>query len=171
MKGSPLAGKPAELAMLVNMPKLIMAYYTGVTDLSVPEQRVAFGTSGHRGSAFQKAFNEGHIFAISRAICLYRIQQKIDGPLFLRHGHPSPCRPWPAPWRCWRPMGWKAWSPEKMNIRRLRSYPMPFSPIASRPMNSRSDETAKTTKPFKIGPTRNGNADGGETITNRHSQQ
>ncbi len=83
MKGSPLAGKPAEPAMLVNVPKLITAYYTDVPDPSVPEQRVAFGTSGHRGSAFQKAFNEGHILAISQAICLYRGQQKIDGPLFL----------------------------------------------------------------------------------------
>src|SRR5512135_538765 len=83
MKVSPLAGKPAELWMLVNVPKLITAYYTDVPDPSVPEQRVAFGTSGHRGSAFQKAFNEWHILAISQAICLYRRQQKIDGPLFL----------------------------------------------------------------------------------------
>jgi phosphoglucomutase len=83
MKRSPLAGKPAEPAMLVNVPKLITAYYTDVPDPSVPEQGVAFGTSGHRGSAFQKAFNEGHILAISQAICLYRGQQEIDGPLFL----------------------------------------------------------------------------------------
>ena len=83
MKVSPFAGKPAESSMLVNVPKLITAYYTEVPDPSVPEQRVAFGTSGHRGSAFQKAFNEWHILAISQAICLYRRQQKIDGPLFL----------------------------------------------------------------------------------------
>jgi len=83
MKVSPFAGKPAESSMLVNVPKLITAYYTDVPDPSVPEQRVAFGTSGHRGSAFQKAFNEWHILAISQAICLYRRQQKIDGPLFL----------------------------------------------------------------------------------------
>jgi len=83
MKVSPLAGKPAEASMLVNVPKLITAYYTEAPDPSVPEQRVSFGTSGHRGSAFQKAFNEWHILAISQAICLYRRQQKIDGPLFL----------------------------------------------------------------------------------------
>ena len=83
MEVSPFAGKPAESSMLVNVPKLITAYYTDVPDPSVPEQRVAFGTSGHRGSAFQKAFNEWHILAISQAICLYRRQQKIDGPLFL----------------------------------------------------------------------------------------
>ncbi|MGB3940297.1 MAG: phosphoglucomutase (alpha-D-glucose-1,6-bisphosphate-dependent) [Candidatus Manganitrophaceae bacterium] len=83
MKVSPFAGKPAEPAMLVNLPKLITAYYTKVPDPKVPEQRVAFGTSGHRGSAFEKAFNEWHILAISQAICLYRKQQKIDGPLFL----------------------------------------------------------------------------------------
>src|SRR5512143_3436784 len=83
MKVSPLAGKPAEPSMLVNVPKLITAYYTDVPDPSVAEQRVAFGTSGHRGSAFQRAFNEWHILAISQAICLYREEQKIDGPLFL----------------------------------------------------------------------------------------
>jgi phosphoglucomutase len=83
MKVSPFAGKPAESSMLVNVPRLITAYYTEAPDPSAPEQRVAFGTSGHRGSAFQKAFNEWHILAITQAICLYRRQQKIDGPLFL----------------------------------------------------------------------------------------
>jgi phosphoglucomutase len=83
MRVSPLAGKPAPIAMLVNVPKLVTAYYTEVPDPAVPEQRVVFGTSGHRGSAFDKAFNEGHILAISQAICLYRAQQQIDGPLFL----------------------------------------------------------------------------------------
>jgi len=83
MKVSPYAGKPAEASMLVNVPKLVTAYYTEIPDPSVPEQRVAFGTSGHRGSAFKNAFNERHILAISQAICLYRKQEKIDGPLFL----------------------------------------------------------------------------------------
>ena len=80
---SPFAGKPAEPSMLVNVPKLITAYYAETPDPSVPEQRVAFGTSGHRGSAFEKSFNEWHILAITQAICLYRAQNKIDGPLFL----------------------------------------------------------------------------------------
>jgi phosphoglucomutase len=83
MEVSPLAGKPADPASLVNVPKLVTAYYTETPDPSIPEQRVSFGTSGHRGSAFKKAFNEWHILAISQAICLYRKQQKIDGPLFL----------------------------------------------------------------------------------------
>ena len=83
MKVRPFAGKPTESSMLVNVPKLITAYYTEVSDPSVPEQRVSFGTSGHRGSAFKKAFNEWHILAISQAICLYREQKKINGPLFL----------------------------------------------------------------------------------------
>jgi phosphoglucomutase len=83
VKVSPLAGKPATPAMLVNLPRLVTAYYTEVPDPAVPEQRVAFGTSGHRGSAFTKSFNERHVLAISQAICLYRKQQKIDGPLFL----------------------------------------------------------------------------------------
>ena len=69
--------------MLLNVPRLVTAYYTEVPDPSVPEQRVAFGTSGHRGSALEIAFNEWHILAIIQAICLYREQQKIDGPLFL----------------------------------------------------------------------------------------
>ncbi len=81
--GAMVAGKPAQASMLVNVPRLVTAYYTEIPDPSVPEQRVAFGTSGHRGSAFDKAFNEWHILAISQAICLYRVQQKIDGPLFL----------------------------------------------------------------------------------------
>jgi phosphoglucomutase len=80
---SPFAGKPATPAMLVNVPALVTAYYTGTPDPSVPEQRVAFGTSGHRGSALDKAFNEEHILAMTQAICLYREQQQIDGPLFL----------------------------------------------------------------------------------------
>ena len=83
MKVSPFAGKPAEPAMLVNVPKLITAYYTEVPDPKIAAQRVAFGTSGHRGSSFDKAFNESHILAITQAICLYRKKQKIDGPLFL----------------------------------------------------------------------------------------
>jgi len=69
--------------MLVNVPGLVTAYFTEEPDPFVPEQRVAFGTSGHRGSAFRKAFNERHILAITQAICLYRKHTKIDGPLFL----------------------------------------------------------------------------------------
>jgi len=83
MSVHPQAGKPALPSMLVNIPRLVTAYYTERPDPSIPEQRVAFGTSGHRGSAFKQAFNEAHILAISQAICLYRQQQHIDGPLFL----------------------------------------------------------------------------------------
>jgi phosphoglucomutase len=80
---SPLAGTPAGPSMLVNIPRLVTTYYARQPDPTVPSQRVAFGTSGHRGSAFDRAFNEAHILAISQAICLYRRQQGIDGPLFL----------------------------------------------------------------------------------------
>jgi phosphoglucomutase len=83
MNVSPLAGKPAEPGMLINVQRLVTAYYTELPDPSVPAERVAFGTSGHRGSSFEKAFNEWHILAISQAICLYRQQKNIDGPLFL----------------------------------------------------------------------------------------
>jgi len=65
MKVSPLAGKPADPALLVNAPKLVTAYYTETSDSSIPTQRVSFGTSGHRGSAFDKTFNEWHIFGSS----------------------------------------------------------------------------------------------------------
>jgi phosphoglucomutase len=83
VKINPLAGKPAPINMLVNIPKLITAYYTEIPDPSITEQCVLFGTSGHRGSAFAKTFNEWHILAISQSICLFRSQKKINGPLFL----------------------------------------------------------------------------------------
>ena len=83
MKLDARAGKPAELAMLVDVPRLMTAFYTLHPDVTVPGQRVAFGTSGHRGSAFDVSFNEDHILAITQAICEYRLQQKIAGPLFL----------------------------------------------------------------------------------------
>ncbi|MDO9460629.1 MAG: alpha-D-glucose phosphate-specific phosphoglucomutase, partial [Alphaproteobacteria bacterium] len=83
MRVSLLAGKPAPPGILVNVPQLIRAYYTDVPDASAPGQRVAFGTSGHRGSAFEKSFNEWHVLAITEAICRYRSQQGIGGPLFL----------------------------------------------------------------------------------------
>ncbi len=66
---SPLAGKPAPASMLVNVPRLVTAYFSGKPDPAVASQRVAFGTSGHRGSAFNNAFNEAHILAISQALC------------------------------------------------------------------------------------------------------
>jgi len=83
MSVSPWAGKSAEPSMLVNVPRLLTAYYTYRPDPAVPTQGVAFGTSGHRGSAFAHSFNEAHILAMSQAICLYRQQEHIDGPLFL----------------------------------------------------------------------------------------
>jgi phosphoglucomutase len=83
MKVSPLAGKPAPAGILVNVPRLVTAYYTGVPDPKVPAQRVVFGTSGHRGSSFNLAFNEWHILAITQAICLYRKGKNIVGPLYL----------------------------------------------------------------------------------------
>lgn len=80
---NPLAGKPAQHDMLVDIPKLITSYYSETPDASIREQSVAFGTSGHRGTSIKKSFNELHILAITQAICLYRKQQNINGPLFL----------------------------------------------------------------------------------------
>ncbi|MCB9294787.1 MAG: alpha-D-glucose phosphate-specific phosphoglucomutase [Lewinellaceae bacterium] len=79
----PQAGKTAAPGQLVNIPRLITAYFTGQPDLSVPEQRVAFGTSGHRGSSLKQAFNEQHILATTQAICLYREKEGIRGPVFM----------------------------------------------------------------------------------------
>jgi phosphoglucomutase len=78
-----LAGKSPQPETLVKVPKLITSYYSDVPDPTIAAQRVAFGTSGHRGSSFKKSFNEWHILAITQAICLYRKQQGINGPLFL----------------------------------------------------------------------------------------
>jgi phosphoglucomutase len=78
-----MAGKPAEQKQLVDLSRLITAYYSEKPDPAVATQRVAFGTSGHRGCSFDAAFNEDHIVAITQAICLYRQQQGINGPLFL----------------------------------------------------------------------------------------
>ena len=80
---SPLAGKPAPAQLLVDIPRLVTAYYTGQPDAAIATQRVAFGTSGHRGSSFELSFNEWHVLAISQAICLYRQFKGINGPLFV----------------------------------------------------------------------------------------
>ena len=80
---NPSAGQPADPAHWLDVSALMAAYYRDTPDPAVPGQRVAFGTSGHRGSAFHRSFNEGHVLAISGAICAYRKQHHIDGPLFL----------------------------------------------------------------------------------------
>ena len=83
MAAHPLAGKPAPVAILADIPKLVSAYYTLEPDPAEPAHRVAFGTSGHRGSALDRAFNEAHILATTQAICDHRRAEGIDGPLHL----------------------------------------------------------------------------------------
>jgi phosphoglucomutase len=80
---SPLAGQPAPQSVLIDVDKLVAAYFSERPDPSVPAQRVAFGTSGHRGSAFDVSFNEWHVLAITQAICDHRKGQGIGGPLFM----------------------------------------------------------------------------------------
>src|SRR6201996_8178250 len=90
---SPLAGKLAPSTLLVDVPKLLAAYVDLQPDPSVVAQRVAFGTSGHRGSAFDRGFNEWHVLAISQAICEDRARAGITGPLFIgtdTHGLSAP---------------------------------------------------------------------------------
>ncbi len=83
MAVSPLAGQPAESAALTDIPRLVTAYFAEIPDPHIAAERVSFGTSGHRGSSFDRAFNEHHILATTQAICLYRHKNGIDGPLFL----------------------------------------------------------------------------------------
>ena len=90
MDTHPNAGKPADPKNLVNVPRLVAAYYTGNPDPSEPSQRVAFGTSGHRGSSLSLSFNEAHILAVTQAICEHRVRGEGDGTALPRDGHPRP---------------------------------------------------------------------------------
>ncbi|MGA2879795.1 MAG: phosphoglucomutase (alpha-D-glucose-1,6-bisphosphate-dependent) [Bryobacteraceae bacterium] len=80
---NPAAGQPPQASNLVNIPRLITAYFADRPDPKIPEQRVSFGTSGHRGSSLHRAFNEWHILAVTQGICAYRKDKGINGPLFL----------------------------------------------------------------------------------------
>ena len=80
---NPAAGKPVDPAFLVNVPRLVTAYFAGKPDTADPTQRVAFGTSGHRGSSFKNSFNENHILATTQAICDHRRESRLTGPLFV----------------------------------------------------------------------------------------
>ena len=83
MNAHPLAGQPAPSNVLVDVAKLIAAYYETRPDPDDPSHRVSFGTSGHRGSSFRRSFNEAHILATTQAICDYRAAEGIDGPLYI----------------------------------------------------------------------------------------
>src|ERR1700722_17175975 len=83
LRVNPLAGKRAPEWVLVDVPRLVTAYFCDTPDPTIAQQRVSFGTSGHRGSAFDCAFNEAHILAVAQSVCLYRQRAGIDGPLFL----------------------------------------------------------------------------------------
>ncbi len=89
-----LAGKPAPKSLLANIPRLVTAYYANHPDAGLDAQKVAFGTSGHRGTSFNGSFNEDHILAITQAVCDYRGSRSIDGPLFMgmdTHALSEPC--------------------------------------------------------------------------------
>ena len=107
MSLSPLAGKPATPSMLVDVSKLVAAYHDDKPDADVPGQRVAFGTSGHRGSSFARSFNEWHILAITQAICEYRQANAITGPIYLGiDTHAFRNQPSPARWKSWLRTVW-----------------------------------------------------------------
>src|SRR5215475_14352433 len=90
---SPLAGKPAPKELLVDLARLERDYYERQPDLNDPNQLVSFGTSGHRGSSLNSTFTEAHILAITQAICDYRSQQRIDGPLYMGKDTHAPSSP------------------------------------------------------------------------------
>ncbi len=94
MSTHPLAGLPAPKSLLVNVPELISAYYTLAPDPQQESERVSFGTSGHRGSSLKGSFNEAHILAVTQAVCEYRREAGISGPLFM--GMDSHPLSWPA---------------------------------------------------------------------------
>ena len=83
MNTKSLAGQPAPIESLTNIPRLVSAYYTYKPDPENPAHRVAFGTSGHRGTSLKRSFNEDHILATSQAICELRSARQINGPLFI----------------------------------------------------------------------------------------
>ena len=98
------AGKPATADLLVDVPRLITAYFSLQPDAGIPAQQVAFGTSGHRGTALQASFNEWHVLAISQAICEYRSRHGHRRAAVPRSGHPRAFarRLARALWKCWR---------------------------------------------------------------------
>ena len=109
MRLSPMAGKPADPSQLIDPDLLVKTYFEKAPDPSVPEQRVAFGTSGHRGSPLTTTFNETHILAISLSPSAGTASAgRIDGPLYPRLGHPRRVRAPPSgpPSRCW-PANWR----------------------------------------------------------------
>src|SRR6266536_6593207 len=83
MSTHPRAGRPAQPSDLVDIGRLVTAYYTDRPDPSERSQRVAFGTSGHRGSSLRRSFNEAHLLAIAQAVCEHRARAGVSGPLFL----------------------------------------------------------------------------------------
>ena len=99
----PLAGKPAPSELLVDVADLVRRYYADAPDPANPAQRVAFGTSGHRGSSLRRSFNEAHILAVAQAICEHRASAGVDRPALPRHATPtrSPSPPCAARSRCW----------------------------------------------------------------------
>ena len=121
-----LAGQPAPESSLVDVAKLVAAYQTERPDPSVAEQRVSFGTSGHRGSSLNRTFNEAHILATTQAICEYRNQAGIDGPLFLGMDTHAPSRPTRRPWRYWARTALRSAWPKTTASRPPRPCPTRF---------------------------------------------
>ena len=119
----PLAGQVAPYESLINVPRLISAYYTLQPDPANPLHQVAFGTSGHRGSSLNQSFNEAHILAISQAICEFRKAQGTSGPLYLgMDTHALPSRRCLRRWRCLLRMRWRYSSSRVPAIHPRRSF-------------------------------------------------
>jgi phosphoglucomutase len=115
---NPAAGKLPDPAVLVDLGGLLGAYYDERPDPSEPEQRVAFGTSGHRGTSLSCTFNEAHVLAISEAVCRHRASQGIDGPLFLGRDTHALNRRFERRSRFWRRMASMSGSTRRTGTRR-----------------------------------------------------
>ena len=108
----PLAGKPVPESLLPNIPRLMTAYFTNKPDVSNPAHKVSFGDlRAPRAFRQNPGFNENHILAITQAVCEYRSQKNIKGPLYIGYGYARPFRKrrWPRPWKFWPPTRLRPW--------------------------------------------------------------
>ncbi|MCD6534897.1 MAG: phosphoglucomutase, partial [Deltaproteobacteria bacterium] len=154
MNSHPLAGKPAPRSLLVNVPELISAYYTLQPDVAQPAQRVAFGTSGHRGNSLLCSFNEAHILAVTQAVCDYRREAGINGTLFL--GMDTHALSWPAQLTAVQVL-----AANKVDVCIAANFDYTPTPVISHAILTHNRDGAKKCDGIVITPSHNPPTDGG----------
>ena len=154
MNSHPLAGKPAPRSLLVNVPELISAYYTLQPDVAQPAQRVAFGTSGHRGNSLLCSFNEAHILAVTQAVCDYRREAGINGTLFL--GMDTHALSWPAQLTAVQVL-----AANKVDVCIAANFDYTPTPVISYAILTHNRDGAKKCDGIVITPSHNPPTDGG----------